>query len=314
MNRRKWIAEAVILVLVVLIGITSYAYISSTEEKVEKNQISVVVYGNSTDRWTAFSQGITQAAADFGAVVNFVTMSDSSDWHEQVDLLEREISNGAEGMVAAVSDSYRIGTALYQNGSMVPMVLVENTVEENQELTCIAADGRGMGAALARQILTEAPQAEQIWAVLMGTRRSSQSERLEGFQKAMKAAGKHVEVLDKADQASLERIVRDADTDVIAALEDEALELLIEAAAEANRPRIFGIGSTPDIVYALDRGIISGIVFQNEFNMGYEAVRCAVQKIRRNEGEESIVITYHEATKETLHRPENERLLYPLTE
>ena len=75
---------------------------------------------------------------------------------------------------------------------------------------------------------------------------------------------------------------------------------------------LYGIGSSEKIVYELDRGVIKGIVFQNEFNMGYEAVEVLIQKIRGEKVSKMPEVDYHHASKETMHLKENERLLFPI--
>lgn len=314
-NKKRWVFEGMIVILLILIAVTTYAYIGTVEESAEKINVSVAVYGNNTERWLAFGQGTSQAASDMGAVVNFVTMSGFSEWEEQAELLKRERENGTQGIVVAVSDSLRMSSAVIEMAQMTPVVLAENSLEDNIGLTYVAADGYAMGWALGELVLKNEPDASEIWAVLMEQRRSSQTERLAGFLDAVENAGREVKTMENANEEDLRGLLQKGSGCVAAALEDAALEQLVSIeTAETETAVIYGIGSTQKIVYALDRGKISGIVFQNEFNMGYEAMRCLLEQIGGKTAENVAEIDYHEVTQDTLHLPENERLLYPITQ
>ena len=69
--------------------------------------------------------------------------------------------------------------------------------------------------------------------------------------------------------------------------------------------KIFGIGNTARTVNALDNGNIEALVYQNEFNMGYQAVACLAEKRKKDWIEENVNIGYGIVTRETLYEDEN---------
>lgn len=313
LSKDKGIVRILIILLLSLIGVTSYLYIAAAEDNKEKINVSVVVYGNSTERWIAFEQGVSQAAEDLGAVVDFVTMTSDSDWEEQSWLLKREKENGAAGIITAVVDSFQMGQEITGLVQEIPVVLVENSLEENETLSYISADDFGMGAALAEQILAE-EKVTEVWQLGPKKQRSSQIERLAGLKEAITDTGRQFfELEEPTDEAILDLLTKGQGC-VVIALEDTMLECLADFESDEIQTPIYGIGSTPKVVYALDRGKIAGIVFQNEFNMGYEAMRCLVEQINHKVPGNQAEIDYHSATQKTLHLPENERLLYPIAQ
>ena len=89
------------LILVIILGLFWVYYSMMTEPEIKEiRNVSVIIYGNSSEQWENLSQGAERAAKDLGAEVNLVTMSGDNDAGEQIGLINREINNGASGIEA----------------------------------------------------------------------------------------------------------------------------------------------------------------------------------------------------------------------
>ena len=77
-----------------------------------------------------------------------------------------------------------------------------------------------------------------------------------------------------------------------------------------NICRIYGTGNTAQTVNALDNEDISMLVYQNEFNMGYQGLTCLVENKKKEWIEKNTSIRYRTVTKKSLYEDENERLLF----
>lgn len=75
--------------------------------------------------------------------------------------------------------------------------------------------------------------------------------------------------------------------------------------------KIYGIGNTAQTVNDLDNEKLRALVYQNEFNMGYEGIQALVDKEKKGYVNEQFDIRYKLVTKDTLYESENERLLFP---
>ncbi len=313
MTNKNKAAVAVIGGILVVLSVLAYFYVDLAKVNRERVNASVVVYGSTAERWTAFRQGAEQAASDLDATVNFVTMEEN-DREEQERLMSGELENGAQGLAVALADT-RAQAAEYVTATSgaVPMVLVESEIYGNASLPCVAANAYEMGKELARQALEDAPEDASIHMVWMGENRQSQKDRMAGFKDACREAGRQVQESLYPNQEAMRQVLKGDGTYVLAAIDDLTLETAVNViGGKQENISLYGIGSSAQIVYALDQGLVKGIVFQNEFNMGYEAVDILVQKIRKGGAEEPMEIDFHHATGETLHEPEHERLLYPI--
>ena len=286
-----------------------------TQRKIVQKRvnISVVVYGSTAERWVAFKQGVDQAASDFGGIVNFVVLTESGSSREQMEQIDRELENGAQGIAAAVTDSSGMAEYIGSISNRVPVVLAENKVEGSQAVTCVEANAYEMGQALAHQAAEGTAKEVPVSIVLMGENKSSLKERLDGFRAGCADEGRKIEQNFYPSRDSMSRILESGKENILVALDDLSLEMTEKVIRDSEADiRLYGIGSSEQIVFALDQGYIEGIVFQNEYNMGYEVTDTLIQKIRKGVADEAMEIDFHQATGATLHNPENERLLYPI--
>lgn len=299
--------------VLVVLSIISYIYMTSAKTSRERVNISVVVYGSAAGKWTSFKQGADQAASDLDAAVNFVVLTGTNDAEEQKEQMDREIENGAEGMVVAVTDSVGMSDYISQTATVLPVVLAESGISGNGSLPCVAANAYEMGKELARQVTEGTGGGVPIYILQTGENRNSQKERLAGFRDGCEEAGREIEQSLYPNRESMKRVLESGEELALAAISDLSLEMAVNVIGGSKKNlKVYGIGSSEQIVFALDQGLIEGIVFQNEFNMGYEAVDILAEKIRRGGASEPMEIDFHQASGATLHEPENERLLYPI--
>ena len=79
----------------------------------------------------------------------------------------------------------------------------------------------------------------------------------------------------------------------------------------ADGIKVYGIGNTTQIVSDLDSGKLEALVYQNEFNMGYEGIQAILNKNKKGYTLSDYDIPHKLVTRDTLYEKENERLLFP---
>lgn len=313
MTKKNWIVFGCLVGMLILLMVMVYFYIVPTKSTEPKVDISVVVYGSSTGRWTAFKEGVNQAAKDLGAMVNFVIMEGTDDCQEQKELLTREVDNGAKGLVVAVADSEKMSDYLVRLSNLVSVVLVESEIDSENVIPCVKADAYEMGEVLAKHVLAQTDDEELIKILPVEDNRMNQKERLEGFMDEMSEACRKVEMVDRHEEKDIRKIIEKEESVTFVALNDKILEQIADILGNRqSNIKLYGMGSSERIVYALDRGVISEIVFQNEFIMGYEAVDALIGSMRKEDSKDIKTIAHHQVSTETLHLQENEQLLYPI--
>jgi ribose transport system substrate-binding protein len=313
----------VLLLLICLLGlllVSIYLYINDTSNKEKATKISVIVYGNNSDRWATLKQGIDQGTDDFKAEVNFVTMTEENDAKEQEMLIEREIENGAKGIILAVTDSKEMAQAVREYSLVVPIVMVETSVEDIEGVEYISADNYSMGLNIGRSVYLSSAENRTVAVFMNNLHRNSVSERYKGLMDSLQYTNYTINPWEMKEEVTdsllfLQQRLKENHVDVIVALDDESLEQVVDAVELSDKNvDIYGIGSSNKIVHYLDYGVINSIVFQNEFNMGYLSMQELVNNINENINILDIDIEFRTVNKETMYLPKNQRLVFPIVQ
>ncbi|MDF2484123.1 MAG: monosaccharide transporter substrate-binding protein family [Herbinix sp.] len=320
-NLKIIFAIALITVLMGVLVVSSYYYVTDTNQKDDLTKISVIVYGTgNSDRWSTMKQGLDQGALDFDAEINFVITTEEKGATEQSELIERELANGAEGIILAAADSNKLSAIVHDQASSIPIVLVETSIKNTERLTYISADNYSMGLNIGRSVYLSSEENKTVAVFVDNLQRNSVSERYDGLMDSLQYTEYAIKPWEMSEEDTdpavfLQTKLKEDPADVIIALDDNSLEVVIDAVGAVESDiDIYGIGSTNKIVHYLDYGLIDSIVFQNEFNMGYLSVQEIMNDINREVKEPDIDIEFRTVNKATMYLPKNQRLVFPIVQ
>lgn len=300
---RKGVFTKIILML--LVG-TLLALIWVEREPKEKEKITIVVYDAGTNGWNAMQEGVRQAAEDFSVSTKFIVMKENASASEQMEIIQDAVADGAKGILLAADDSEDIRWALEKNPPGVPVVAVENGVEDS-DVICVSADDYAMGKLLAEEILTDFLAEESLRIVLDESEEQRQNVKLrrQGFIDSVGTKAQIVSYNDWDKQSA----------DIIVALHKKGLENMLEKADTfPETVKLYGIGGTATLVSALDQGKIEKIVFQNEFSVGYLGMDVLIEKLRNKGTKQVPQIAFYSSSREDLYDPQREQLLFTIIE
>lgn len=316
-NRRVLFAILLLVGIVSVLWISTYLYVNGSRRMNEDVKISVIVYGSSSDRWAALRQGIDQGASDLSYQVNFVTMVSDSDYEEQIELIEREIDNGADGLIIAASDSEKLSEIIKDTAVNIPVVMVESNISDGKGLTYLSADNYSMGLNIGRSVILNNDKKRKIALLMENHQRESVIGRYDGFMDSLQYSDFEIELWERDEEdvdisLFIEKKLRSSKVDIIVALDTETLETVVESVSTYGfNGYVYGIGSTNTIIHYLDYGLIKAIVYQNEFNMGYISVRKILDEDRKSKDFEKEV-DFRTINRETMYLPKNQRLVFPI--
>lgn len=323
MKNNLRILYAILLIsgLMGILVISSYFYINDTSKKEELTKISVIVYGTGTsDRWATIKQGLDQGALDFNTEINFVITTDEKNAKEQKELIDREIENGAKGIILAAADSNLLSDKVREYSDSIPIVLVETSIKNAEGLTYISADNYSMGLNIGRSVYLSKEDNKTVVVFVNNIQRNSVSQRYEGLMDSLRYTDCTIKLWELGEEdtdvaAFLQAKLREEPADSIITLDDKSLEDVIDAvqAVESNI-HVYGIGSTNKIVHYLDYGLIDSIVFQNEFNMGYLSVQEIISDILHEAKKPDVDIEFRTVNRDTMYLPKNQRLVFPIVQ
>lgn len=265
-------------------------------------QISVIMYGaENNNRWQALELGIRQACRELDIEVPTTGISPSGDARQQAKLIEREVADGAQGLLIAPENSEEMAITLEDLFFELPIVFVKNGISGYEY---VSVNEKDVASGLARQVLQHEGR-----IVLLADKLYQESiqARFEAFLQQLSVAGREVSI------EPFDEFGGGTDDDILVALDNETLESLIDRYQDADHSlHLFGIGSSDKVVHALKQGAVEGIVFENEFAAGYIATMRLAAKMGLTKETVYADLQYLYVTRQTMFQPEMERLLFPI--
>lgn len=277
------------------------------EEPEKQKEISVILYSAGNDGWEALQEGFKRAENDFSVNINYVILEEGASGIRQFAAVQREVSNGAEGVIVAVTDYSKMYEFWLGKSFSVPIITVESGFNEST-IPLISADNYEMGKMLGEEILKDFPDMENLTVALDSEKvlRDSVEERARGLRDAL--AG-------RAEIIPLRVAVNGEGADAAVALHKEALlDLSDKTSTALTNTKRYGIGNTASTVAALEQGKIEKLIFQNEFNMGYLAVETLLGEMGYIGSKERDNIDCYCVSSEDIYDTPYEQLLFPIVE
>ena len=274
---------------------------------------AVVLSSGGTQRWNAFDQGVRQACNDFGYIKPVInTPAEKADYEGQIQLIDREIANGAQGVVVACEDSEKLLPYLEKISGKTALVTVLNGV---QGLPCVEPDYVKMGEKIGEKVSEEG--GKNILVIENNTQRNAVSKSTGALLETLEEARANMSILslegEEGDETKvLASLLEEIDFDTMIAMDNETLEAALEAKESTSSPvKIYGVGNSDKVIHALDRGMIKGLCFINEFDAGYVSVLQMAEKLGSKRSSLPQEIQFIYVTQEELYNQENERIIFP---
>ena len=321
-NKNMFILLVAILLVVVLLASTSALVMSGIGETPTK--VSVVIDDSSSGRWSSFLSGMEQAAKDTGVKVNVVSTSKNMTVKQQSEIINDEISAGADGVILQVTSSQGTAEMISDISRKAVLLLVDTSAEMDVDVegrsACIQVDNVELGRALANEVriaLGNDLRGQSIGIIAGNQKQYSIEERLQGFNENIESSGAKIlwtdnSIINVSDKIALRQ--ENARADVLVALDNSTLEAACEfALKQENPPYIFGEGNSIKVVSYVDDGIITSMVVPNEYYMGYQSITAVARRVENKlTPMENETISFRVVNRENLFDENNQRMLFPV--
>ncbi|MBQ8007188.1 MAG: substrate-binding domain-containing protein [Lachnospiraceae bacterium] len=310
-----------IAVLFVFLGITLSSIYSNSPGKESRKKVSLIVYGDDSERWENMRQGAGLVCEENDADLALITMLTENDVKEQEEIISREISNGADALIIAACSSKEIKE--YINGLRVgiPVIFVGSDSESDNKTEYIAPDDYKIGYDLGKQFVKNESDIVTVAIVSENTERDSVALREKGFRDAIATEGKVGKVLtwSRNDNEKtvnrrifVQRALVSEACDAIVTFDNSATDALLDALVNLNQhSKVYSVSTSNKAVYNLYDKEIRALAYPDEYSMGYLAAMYALDKKnagRKYSGEE---IDYKIVRKENMYDEDNQTLLFP---
>lgn len=321
-NKKVFILTEIALGIMVII----LAFIMIREKNGrDLKRISVIVQHSDDSQWSAFKYGLKMAAQDEGVEVFIVNTEKILTVDEEIDLIKDEIENGADAVIIQPVPGIDAEKSLKKIKNKVPVILVECAASEDGEssgIPTVKPDNYAMGQALAEELLIDyngSLKGKTLGIVTEDPDSEAAVSRRRGVEDALKDTGADILWFVSGSLREIEENTLDKQTkvDIVIALDNNSLTVAGEYSVhnDLHGALVYGIGNSTEAIYYLDTGITQCLIVPDEFNVGYQSLKAAVESLGHPFYRiESETISYFVIHREELFSPQNQEIIFTMSQ
>ena len=314
-----WIFYGFVLMILFLMSSTNLII---KEHQNEVYPLSVIIEDAKDDNYVNFKKGMDQAAIEMNADVSFISLYETGNLSQQLELMSREIQDGARALIVSPVDDRLLAEEITENRVGGPLVLLNSSLAGESVAAVITPDYYAMGQMLANTVVRE--QSPQLPVYLFASRppAGSSARFQEGILAVLETNGRQTEFFQSRESYNFRKKIEELVYPgcrhvVVIALDSESLldtaAVLADSSVYASYiTGLYGRGSSVAILNYLDKGLITGLGVVDEYSAGYLSVRTAIEKIEKNTAAETINLESYYVKKEDVLTPKYEKMLYPI--
>lgn len=325
MNKNRVYFGMLILTLVAIVVWAFYGMLHVGRDE-EYHSVSVIVNDSNSDRWISLRQGLKQAARDYNIDLNYVSTGELKSVEEEMALVDRELENGAEGVILQMISSEWDLSGMTDIEMNAAVILLETDINTEGIYTCVGPDNRELGFALSdavKQELQETPEGKKLGIIAGNQKQLSMQQRLQGFLDGMEDTGVDIAWIIENEETrnpeELRSLVGAEAVDAVIALGNDETELMVDYLREEGYAGsdclLYGVGCSEKAVYYLDKGMIKMLVVPNEFNMGYQSMELMAKRLRYYLTDtENIWVDYLVIDRNNMYDEDKQKVLFPIVQ
>jgi ribose transport system substrate-binding protein len=290
-------------------------------------RVAVVPKAVGFDFWEQVRIGAQCAAqeAEGGEVrIQWDGVTTETNVSGQVDLLTNFATQGVDGMVYAATDA-KVLADVSQNAldQGVTVVNIDSgTDPQPKQVPVVATDNVAAAEEATEYLIEEMGGEGEVAFIPFQPGTATNDTRTEGFKNVLED-NPDVELVAEQSSESDQNVALQVTEDILTANPNldaiyAANEPGVLGAAEAVRRAgktgditIVGWDTAPDEVKAVEDGVVSALVAQNPFRMGYDGVNLTVDAIRNDASMQDIDTGSTLVTQDNLDDPDVKAVLDP---
>jgi ribose transport system substrate-binding protein len=307
----------------IIAGIAFGAAVAQT-----KPTIPVIVKDLTSPYWRAVLAGAREAGQDLGVnVVGFGT----SDANGQIGILATAVASNPAAIVIAPADFAALGKPIDEAARKVKIIGIESAADTKAMTSLLATDnlnaGRIAAAALAVAITKSYADTEGDVAIITAMPGiASLDQRAKGFKEVVAAKYGALDIVAEKAADGKPATGVNIMKDLIAStadlrgvfVSDPVMALAVgQAIAEKksdDKINVVGVGSDEKLIKFLQDDIITGLVVEDPFRMGYEGVKTALAASKGEPVPANVDTGVTLVTKANMSSARSQELLKPKVE
>jgi len=290
-------------------------------------KIAVIPKGTTHDFWTSVHAGAKAAADKLGVDIIWKGPTDEGKFADQISIVEDMITQGVDGIVLAPTHEEALSDVVvkaYKKG--IPVTIFDSGIraDPSNYITFAATDNYQGGVLGARRLAQLLEGKGKVAMVKCQPGGASTMEREAGFRETLKKEFPNIELVDEKWGYSLREKSVNAAEDILTRSQgkldgffgsnESSTAGILQALKDrqlAGKIKFVGFDTSPDLIAALEAGILHGTVVQNPFKMGYEGVKSIVDHKAGRAVPKRIDTGVAVVTRENMNEPAMQKLINP---
>jgi len=316
---------------IVAVGILAGIALGATAVAQTKPTVPVIVKDMTSPYWRTVLAGARKAGQDLGVNVVGLGTQSESDTNGQISILATAVASNPAAIVIAPSEFAALGKPIEEAAKKVKIIGIESAADTKAMTSLLATDNLNAGrvAADALAVAITKSYADTEGDVVMITSMPgvpSLDQRAKGFKDVVIAKYKALDITAEKVADGKPATVLGIMNDLIANTGDlrgvfvsdpttaQAVSQAVVEKKTNDKINIVGVGSDEKLVKFLQDDVITGLVVEDPFRMGYEGVKTALAASKGEQVSANVDIGVTLITKANMGSARSQELLKPKVE
>ncbi|HBQ46167.1 MAG TPA: hypothetical protein DD737_03685 [Ruminococcaceae bacterium] len=283
--------------------------------------VDLIVKGTNMDFWKSVNEGAQAAASDYRAAVTMTGPAIEKDYRQQAGILKDSVARRPDAIVLAAADYEKMAQPVQDAiDAGIPVVMVDSDVNNSRTAAYVGTNNLALGRTLADRLCRQIKGSGEVGIVSFMQNSYPAIQREKGFRDAI-SANRRFTVLNtvygysdsaQAEKVTEELIARHPKLKAVAALNQWSSEGAARALSKLGRKdvRLFAIDCSPELAMYMEEGVLSMVLLQNPYQMGYDSVETACRCLRGEKVGDKFTDIYS-VDITTLFDDKYEQLIFP---
>lgn len=280
----------------------------------------------SIEFWQVMKQGVASAAKEFGATVEVMGTSQETEVDEQIAIIREAIAKKPKAILLAATDfNHIVPVAEEIKRAGIRLITVDSGLANGISTSFIGTDNVDAGRKTADLMRSHVEPNAEVAIINFVKNSATAMQREQGVLEVLHQVGNYKVHGPYYSNGSAEK----ARSIVTALLQDHpnvtgiiglnepstiGAAQAIEALQRQQQVTVIGFDSSYSEIKLIDRGVMAATVIQRPFNMGYMAVKTAMELLDGKSVPKTIDTGSKVITKDNMYTRENQKLLFPFVE
>jgi ribose transport system substrate-binding protein len=269
--------------------------------------------------------GAKAAASEYNADLTITSPDSEEDYATQNKMIAGAVSSGTSAIVFSACDfNGSVKSVEKAIASGVPVISIDSEVNTDKVLIKISTDNIQAGSMAADAMIASTGGHARIGIVNFAEGTANGQQRQQGFIDRIKSQpGMQVlevrnalSTIDSSEQATKELIKKYPEMDAIVTFNEWTTLGVGQAITDmglGGKIKVVGFDNNIASIKEMEDGVVTALIVQNPYSMGYLGVEYALQSIKGNVTPQTIDTGTVIITKDNMFDPQNQKLLFPFS-